>query len=164
MNIVLIVDPFSTGRMYAPVFEHLGYECYAILSNTSVPDFFKNSVDFTHFKDRHFLSAEEAKQRFKPKSVKAVVVGAETGVFVGEQLAAYFQVKGNNPAFSQLRRDKFAMQSQLKHSGVDSIESEVIVAECDLPTFKSLSGYVLKPLNSAGTDGVVFCADKTALY
>lgn len=161
---ILIVDPFSTGKLYAKAFSDLGYDCYAVLSSDTVPDYFKKSFDPHYFKQNRLFSIEQIKQQFKQSDIKAVVIGAETGVVAGEELASYFNVKGNSDKSSLFRRDKFVMQQQLKKAGLNHIPSHFITEENNaLPDFDSASGYILKPLNSAGSEGVIFCKNSEAL-
>lgn len=163
-NIILIVDPFSTGKMYAKFFSDIGYQCYAVLSSQNVPQFFQDSFDAHYFENKTLLSLEDAKKLFSEENIKAVVIGAETGVFAGEFLADYFNQKGNSVKTTEFRRNKFAMQQQLKLAGLDYIKSKVISRnEHSLNELPDYTAYILKPLNSAGSENVSFCADKTQL-
>ncbi|OOR91067.1 hypothetical protein B0181_03810 [Moraxella caviae] len=157
---VIIVDPFSTGALYAKAFADLGYRCHAVIANDNInKDYFR--FDDTHFVNKTPYSIQDAKDKLNPSDVAAVVIGAESGVIAGETLAHYFGVLGNNPATSQLRRDKFAMQDALKARGLNHIKSQII--HKDSQEFFDSESYIIKPINSAGSDGVIFIKDKTAL-
>lgn len=158
---ILIVDPFSTGALYAEKFHKLGYQCYAVLANDDMNmDYF--SFDSTYFINKMIYSVQECKEKFCRDEILAVVIGAETGVLIGEQLAEYFGVAGNSVRSGLKRRDKFIMQNALKESGLKHIKSQLINAGSEY-FFDSESGYILKPVNSAGSDGVMFFENKKML-
>ena len=124
---ILIVDPFSTGALYAEKFHKLGYQCYAVLANDDMNmDYF--SFDGTYFINKMIYSVQECKEKFCRDEILAVVIGAETGVLIGEQLAEYFGVAGNSVRSGLKRRDKFIMQNALKESGLKHIKSQLINA------------------------------------
>lgn len=158
---ILIVDPFSTGALYAQKFYELGHQCYAVLANSDMSmNYF--SFDNTYFVNKVIYSVQECKEKFHRDEILAVVIGAETGVIVGEQLAEYFGVTGNPVKSSLKRRDKFVMQNALKENGLKHIKSQLIHCNNE-DLFESASGYILKPVNSAGSDGVMFFENKTTL-
>ncbi|MCL1623165.1 ATP-grasp domain-containing protein [Moraxella sp. Tifton1] len=159
---VVIVDPFSTGALYAQKFHELGHQCYAVLANSKMnASYF--SFDNTYFVNKTMYSVQECQEELHKDEVLAVVIGSETGVIIGEQLADYFGVAGNSITSSLKRRDKFVMQNSLKEHGLKHIRSQLITTN-DGHVFDSENGYILKPVNSAGSDGVMFFANKTALY
>lgn len=163
-NIILIVDPFSTGKLYAQRFSQLGYQCYSVLSSRNVPELFMKNYDRKFFQNNDLLSIEETKKLFPKDKIKAVVIGSETGVISGELLADYFNVAGNSIKNTACRRDKFVMQFQLAKKGLDHIYSQIITQENhDIQSFPNYSAYILKPTNSAGTENVIFCQNKAEL-
>lgn len=158
---ILIVDPFSTGALYAQKFYELGYQCYVVLTNSDINDGYF-SFDNTYFINKVAYSVQECKEKFCRDKILAVVIGAETGVLIGEQLAEYFGVAGNSVRSGLKRRDKFIMQNALKESGLRHIKSQLINAGSEY-FFDSESGYIIKPVNSAGSDGVMFFENKKTL-
>lgn len=163
-NIILIVDPFSTGKLYAQRFSQLGYQCYSVLSSRNVPELFMKNYDRKFFQNNDLLSIEETKKLFPKDKIKAVVIGSETGVISGEILADYFNVKGNSIENTHFRRNKFIMQEQLAQRGLDHIHSQIITRQNqDINDFPHYSSYILKPINSAGTENVIFCQNKKDL-
>lgn len=158
---IIIVDPFSTGALYAKPFTDLGYRCYAVISNDALQnDFFQ--FDNHYFVNQQIYSVKECKQKLDKNDVAAVVIGAESGVIEGEKLAKYFGVMGNATDSSQSRRDKFIMQQMLKNHQLKHIKSQLINQD-SADFFESNTGYIVKPINSAGSDGVVFLQDKAQL-
>lgn len=161
-NTVIIVDPFSTGALYAQKFHQLGYSCYAVCSNDALnKDYFKYNNTF--FINPNIDSIEKCQNSMNAHNVLAVIIGSETAVIAGEKLAEYFKVMGNSPMTSQRRRDKFIMQDALKKAGLKHIQSQLI-DEKSQDIFDAPNGYILKPVNSAGSDGVVFLADKKQVF
>lgn len=158
---ILIVDPFSTGALYAQKFYELGYQCYVVLTNSDINDGYF-SFDNTYFINKVAYSVQECKEKFCRDEILAVAIGAETGVLIGEQLAEYFGVAGNSVRSGLKRRDKFIMQNALKESGLRHIKSQLINAGSEY-FFDSESGYIIKPVNSAGSDGVMFFENKKTL-
>lgn len=163
-NIILIIDPFSTGKLYAQQFTQLGYQCYSVLSHQNVPDFFKQSYDNRYFQNDQLLSIDEVKNTFSKDQIQAVVIGSETGVISGELLADYFNVAGNSIKNTAFRRDKFQMQAKLATQGLAHIASQIITPHhFDIQSLPDYTAYVLKPINSAGTENVFFCQNKAEL-
>jgi biotin carboxylase len=160
LNVVVIVDPYSTGALYASAFQQLGLSCWAVRSSDNVPDHFTNDFRPRDFA-RVFASAADLLREFVPGSVRAVVAGCETGVALADRLAAELGVAGNNPATSRRRRHKDEMQKALQQAGLRHIRS---FAFQNLAEFEATSSsfeddeYVVKPINSAATDGVRFVA------
>lgn len=163
-KVIIIVDPFSTGNMYAPCFNTLGFTCYAVLSQKQLPSFYLDSFCPDDFKEPILYTPEQITDKFAPDEVLAVVTGAETGVVVSDQLSDYFSVQGNDPKTSENRRNKYLMQQALKDSHLSYIKSTLINQHVAIASlFDSATGYVLKPINSAGSDGVQFYDDKPSL-
>ena len=44
METVLIVDPFSTGKLYAPLLKAQGVRCIAVMSTDSLPKHFTDDL------------------------------------------------------------------------------------------------------------------------
>ncbi|WP_375639953.1 hypothetical protein [Bartonella sp. MM55XZML] len=102
-------------------------------------------------------SVDEIKKRFPIGTIEAVIAGAERGIYCAEQLAAYYGCLGNNPLTTDWRRKKAAMQKRLCENGLSYIRSKILTKnDCTLDGFESHSGYVVKPNDSTGSDGVLF--------
>lgn len=156
-NCVIIVDPMSTGALYAPLISKLGYLCYCVLSDPNLPPKFMNSFTGEGFCDKNLYSADEIKDKLGSNDVFAVLCGAETGVYCTEALADYFGVPGNDVHHTNWRRSKIDMQKRLEINGLKHIKTIKITREMkDFPIFSSPTGYVLKPNESCLTDDVLF--------
>lgn len=166
-NIVLIIDPFATGALYAPLFQARGFVCYAILSSDTVPQRFTSTFTGAGFEFDQLFNVADALEYFRPEQIAAVVAGSELGVEAADRIAEFFNVMGNDPLTSALRRDKYAMQRALANKGLAHIPSVLIqnqaAIEPCLANFAPQSGYVVKPVNSFMTDGVAFARDHSEL-
>ena len=144
-NIILIVDPFSTGKLYAPMFNQAGFHCYAIFSSENIPSFYLSSFHSEDFVNKYPLTASQAKEQFSASQICAVVIGSESGVIAGEELANYFRVSANNIITSEYRRNKFKMQNVLSSSNLDSIKTIMISSDSrEVSLFESKKGYIIK--------------------
>lgn len=163
-NKILIVDPFSSGTIYAENLSKLGYECIAVLSSDKISEITKKSFSSDFFLHEKLFTPDEVKGLFPKSEIKAVIIGAESGVLVGEVLADYFNVNRNSIKTSRFRRDKFEMQSEVKLNNLKYIFSKKITQNSysldDLPLFDS---YVLKPTRGASTQDVSFYSNIDAL-
>ncbi|WP_212111003.1 ATP-grasp domain-containing protein [Bartonella queenslandensis] len=158
---ILIIDPFSTGALYSPALQKLGYACYGVVSQPAPFSHFMLSYQGKGMVEAKLHRVDEIKQRFPIGTIKAVVAGAEGSIYCAEQLAAYYGCAGNNPLTTDWRRKKAAMQRRLCENGLSHIRSKILTkGDCALDDFESLSGYVVKPNDSAGSDGVLFFSSR----
>ena len=105
----------------------------------------------------------EAVARYDPAFV---VVGSEPGVLLSDALSERLGLPSNGSAQSRARRDKHEMANALRRAGLRAVEelktgdAEEAVAWAarrdDWPV-------VVKPLDSAGTDGVSLCETPDAI-
>ncbi|OTA15306.1 phosphoribosylglycinamide synthetase [Xenorhabdus beddingii] len=161
---ILIVDPFSTGSFYAPILSKQGFDCYSICSSEHITAYYLNSYTGDGFINKKMLSPEDAVSNFNKDSIFSIISGSETGIAVSDKLSKEFGVYGNDPDTSFLRRDKYFMQKKLKEENLSYINTEVISRyNYDISHLPDYNGYVIKPCNSAGTDGVIFCKSKLDL-
>lgn len=159
MKTIIIVDPLSSGRLYAPHFKKLGVNCVAVISDPQMsPRFLKTLVpeDFSaiyHWEEALLSTLDEL-------SAVAVVAGCETAIYLTDYLTETLGLNGNSRATSDYRRNKFSMQNALKSKGLPGITSHILSSRSQIPAFMETvvpdKEYVIKPINSASTDGVVF--------
>lgn len=159
-DVVLIVDPFSTGRLYSPEFKKQGFDCIAFI-NKNIPEKTKNTLI-----KEDFVDVFEDTEKCKNYNIKAVVAGSESGVEMAEKLAFELGVTGNDITIPDMRRNKFVMQETLKKNELRSIPTFHLtkdnVGEA-LNFAESKSGYILKPNKSACSEDVIFCKTKEDL-
>ena len=159
MKTIVIVDPFSTGKLYAPLFNARGFQCVAVISRPDLPAHFTDDLVPQDFK--HILHwTEGALDELIDLDISAVIAGCETAIHLTDALNGTLGLKGNSAATSELRRNKFAMQQALVDHGLAHIHSSILTSQVDisalLATIDPARTYVIKPLNSAATQGVVF--------
>ncbi len=161
---ILIVDPFSTGALYGPALQKLGYTCYGVASQPALFSHCMLSYQGEGMAEAKLHSVDEIKQRFPAGAIESVVAGAEVSIYCAEQLAAYYGCLGNNPLTTDWRRKKATMQKRLCENGLSYIRSKILTKDdCILDGFESLSGYVVKPNDSSGSDSVLFFSSREEL-
>lgn len=163
---VILVDPLSTGRLYAPVFKAQGFKCIAVISSRELPAHFINDLQSDDFEETFYWN-EALMPAFRDLPVSAVVAGCETAVYLADHIAEQLGVRGNRESSSARRRQKFVMQAALKENNLAHIESRLVTSadainEC-LHELDEHRDYVVKPINSAATDGVVFAQGRVGV-
>ncbi|WP_455921355.1 ATP-grasp domain-containing protein [Pseudomonas putida] len=166
MNHIVIVDPFSTGSLYAPLFNARGLNCIAVISRPDLPTHFTQDLMPEHF-TQVLAWSPEVVQTLDALGVLAVIAGCETAIHLTDRLTEHLGLKGNNPATSDARRNKFTMQQALQARGLAHIDTRRVTApeqiEAVLAAVDDTRQYVIKPINSAATQGVVFATGRQAV-
>lgn len=166
-KIVIIVDGYTTGRYFAKAFLKYGLLCWHIESQEKKPVNWNGQfvaedyIGHSQWQNNFLLIQQSLPQ---DAEVVAVLAGSEPGVELADFLANQFQVAGNPPATSLRRRNKAAMAHALRQAGVRAI------ADCMVENLTQASNWlyehhhypvVIKPIDSAGTDGFHLCHDFT---
>ncbi|MCZ7416242.1 MULTISPECIES: ATP-grasp domain-containing protein [unclassified Streptomyces] len=160
----VIVDPFGSGSHLAPFFDDGGWDSVAVFSSSTTPESFLRSFRPEHFREvvRVERDGPSVAERLRGLPVVAVLPGTETGVELADELAEFFGVPGNSTEFSGARRDKAAMADRLRACGVPAPD-HVVGSDPDvMATWAERRGrwpVVVKPRDSAGSDGVAVCED-----
>ncbi|MEV5784597.1 hypothetical protein AB0L42_26845 [Streptomyces sp. NPDC052287] len=164
-GVVAVVAPFSSGKHYRDEIIHRGWKCVAVIpAEDMLPPLYRGSPAPTEYQQvvTHDGSLDMTAQALRALQVTAVVAGTEIGVALTEQLAHRLNVPGNDPRTSHLRRDKGAMAAALTRADLDGPRSlstdrlqDALSWAQSLPDVRD---FVLKPADSAGSDGVAFCA------
>lgn len=159
MKTVLIVDPFSTGKLYAPLLNARGVECIAVISTPHLPKHFTNDLITENFKTV-YVWHEALLNTFKTIAPNAVIAGCETAIYLTDYLTEKLGTRGNTRSTSDLRRNKLCMQLALEQRGLANIASQLLDSRARIgdvvASLDESTSYVVKPLNSAATEGVVF--------
>ncbi len=160
---VVIVDAFASARCLAPLFRARGVDCVHVRSTPTIPDVYAASfqpddfiADIAHDGDLSATAAAVA--RYAPLGV---LPGIERAVLLADELSEHLGLPGNGTALSPTRRDKFRMIETAREAGVPGTEQ---LLAGDLDTLLEWYGrnpgrVVLKPVSSAGNDGIYFCDD-----
>jgi biotin carboxylase len=166
LKTVLIVDPFSTGKLYSPLLNNQGVRCIAVVSSRDLPQHFTCDLVEDNFADIFYWD-DQPLDALKALSVTAVIAGCETAIYLTDYLTESLGVVGNSSRTSDLRRNKFAMQKALEEQGLRHIPSNTLKSPAQITDFVATLDpalkYVIKPLNSAATQGVVFAEGGAAV-
>lgn len=158
-NMICIVDAYSTGKKLAAEFNKFGKRCIHIKSSK------KNANDprRTEFIEEILFEGsldhlENSIRKFNPSHI---IAGSEMGVELADKLIDSFNITNAcDPKTTQFRRNKYDMQERLKEKQIPSIKQfKSNSVEEILQWSKNLGSWpiVIKPLNSAASDGVTIC-------
>ncbi|MFD4412483.1 hypothetical protein [Streptomyces sp. NPDC058475] len=164
-GLAAVVAPYGTGRHYVEEFVNRGWECVAVTpADDALPPLYRGAFDPTGYRRGvvvHDGSLEATATALRALRVTAVVAGTEIGVPLAEQLAHRLRLPGNNPATSAARRDKGAMARALAEAGIAgprSLSTDRLQDALSWADSLDTTDVVLKPADSAGSDGVTFCS------
>lgn len=172
INYALIVDPFASGALYAEELIRRNISPLAVLSHYPIVECYQASFkkeDFVHifiYQDNIEQLIDKIRSYTENGKIQYCLPGAESGVVLADNLANIFcPEKTNVQSLSQARTNKYWMSRQLSRVGlslplthrVDSADEAI-----EWATNHNLitTGVVVKPLDSAGTDGVSLCFNK----
>lgn len=163
MNI-LLVNAISTGNLLAPIFRELGHKCFHFRTMEDYGEdvektFFSKDFDkcFSIKGDNYYLELNEIK-------FDLVIPASEIDIEVAEKLAKELNCRfANDINSSMFRRNKFKSQERLKERGINSIPQSLVSSVEHLENWLGCNlfdKYVLKPINSSCSDGVLIFTDK----
>jgi len=164
----VVVDAYSTGARLAPRFAAAGMSVVHVQSSPRLPDFYARAFRDGDFVENviHDGDLEETAARVAVHNPAFVVVGAEPGVPLADALSERLGLPSNGSAQSAARRDKNAMSEALRSAGLRTAEALKTADVAEAVAWAGSRGgapVVVKPLDSAGTDGVSICADTAAI-
>lgn len=165
---VVIVDGLSSGAYLAPRFKVRGIPCIHIMSRAAYPDGIQsmipadlNTTESPYIENLVFEGDYGTIIRALGNyRIIGIIPGMELAVPFADTLSECMGLPSNGARGSPARRNKFLMQCALRHAGVPTKEflctekEEEVIAWSRSRKFPEL---VIKPMKSAGTDGVRFC-------
>ncbi|MEN6610465.1 MAG: ATP-grasp domain-containing protein [Methanoregulaceae archaeon] len=165
---VVIVDGLSSGAYLAPRFKARGIPCIHIMSHAVYPDGIQSMIPTNLIAtespyienlvfEGDFGTILQALGRY---SILGVIPGMELAVPFADALSECMGLPSNGTRGSLTRRNKFLMQCALRHAGVPTKEFLCTENEDEVLAWYRSRKYpeiVIKPMKSAGTDGVRFC-------
>ncbi|CAK9091852.1 Dapdiamide A synthase (ATP-dependent N-fumaramoyl-DAP-amino acid ligase) [Durusdinium trenchii] len=167
---VVLVDPYSTGLMLAPVIHQRGYEVIALWTSQvgenrehlpeAAEGFPENFLAEIDEEATLTLTAAALRAVAAPAPVAAVICGGETGVQVADALAEQMGLRGNSiKGGLENRGDKQVQQDAVKAHGLRSVRSVCGKAWEEVQAFTETEPFpiIVKPVESAGSDGVKLC-------
>eukprot|EP00600_Ochromonadales_sp_CCMP1393_P003118 CAMPEP_0174978690 /NCGR_PEP_ID=MMETSP0004_2-20121128/14353_1 /TAXON_ID=420556 /ORGANISM="Ochromonas sp., Strain CCMP1393" /LENGTH=988 /DNA_ID=CAMNT_0016230109 /DNA_START=105 /DNA_END=3071 /DNA_ORIENTATION=+ len=176
-EIVVVVDPFSTGAHLAAEINQRGYKCARVFSawDSPVASLVQKGlkIDYCATIQHNDRLAEPDKAvaetitalKELPFPIVAILPGAETGVELADQLSARMGLRSNGTAKSLARRNKYYMGEAVRRAGVRAVKQANCSTVAEVKAFlQTLPGVakkaVVKPVQSAGSDDVFLCADE----
>ncbi len=164
---VVVVDGFSSGKFVAKGLSESGCWLMHIASSGELDSYYYKGFDCSLYEqmivDADFAATLASVERFKPHFI---IAGAETGVLLADQLNDHLQLPYRNDiAQSTARRNKYAMIQCITQAQLPAARQFVAA------TWQQAEGWindygrfpvVIKPLESAGADGVFICEDMRA--
>jgi len=158
----VLVDSYTTGNYLPPAFARLDAD---VVHVRSTPELLTSMVgpDLSQYRaDAGYGTAAELAQRLAEYRPVAVLAGQEPGVPLADALAEQLGLPGNGTAQSSARRDKYEMIESLRRAGVRCADQLKSADKAEVLAWVAERGeypVVVKPLNSAATDGVEICSD-----
>ncbi len=158
----LIVDPYSTGVLFADYLRARGYRCIAVQSGPELvesllrtyrPDDYE--ALFSHTGDLDALVTQ-----LSGYDIRCVLPGNESAVELADALGARLGVRGNDPATTKIRRNKFEMIERISAAGLHAARQKLVMTEDEAGDWAQAHArwpVVIKPLDSASTDNVHVC-------
>lgn len=167
---IIIIDPVLTGTKIAIEAKKRGFQCIAIMAWKNIPPFAKKTFVEELYSEIFELNDEDdieyiIAQKLSSKKIRAIFPGTESAVEIAEIARSICRLPTNDPATIQLRRNKYKMHMALKDRGLaipSQIEARNIAEIEDWVRAENRNikwPVVLKPLSSAGTDGLSFSKD-----
>ena len=162
-HIAVIVDPYSSGVLYAPALRRAGFSPIAVCSDP--PPAAEFTADFRPADFDACLWAKDGEEtilrELARQDVAVVLPGAESGVLLADRLAAALTPqRANDPALAASRRHKGLMQQALAQHGLPVTPTVTVRSPTD-EAARLLSGprfaghdLVVKPATAVSTDGV----------
>lgn len=164
----VVVDAYSTGARLAPRFAAAGMPVVHVQSSPRLPDFYARAFRAGDFVENvvHDGDLEATAAAVGAHDPAFVVVGAEPGVPLADALSERLGLPSNGSELSAARRDKNAMGEALRDAGLRTAEALKTADAGEAVAWAAGRGgapVVVKPLDSAGTDGVSICDGPAAI-
>ncbi|MFJ4775879.1 ATP-grasp domain-containing protein [Streptomyces sp. NPDC088762] len=161
--VVAIVDAYSSARCLAPLFRERGFDCVHVRSAATAHPVYERSFRPEDFVAEvvHGGDAARTAAAVAAHGPVCLMPGIESGVELADVLSEALGLRTNGTALSTARRDKYRMLETVREAGVPAV-GQILAA--DLGTLldwyaKADGRVVLKPVKSAGNDGIHFCDD-----
>mmetsp|Transcript_15304 Transcript_15304/g.20191 ORF Transcript_15304/g.20191 Transcript_15304/m.20191 type:complete len:873 (+) Transcript_15304:272-2890(+) len=166
-QVVIVIDPISTGRVLAKKILDKGYEVVvfwtkAAQSVEGIGDCEGLEFLFEFNEIEGDLDATLDQLKVISHPVVASLVGCESGVELNDAISSKLGLASNGTSKSEARRDKYAMQEAVRASGLRAIKQKVATSFSEVMAFvtkENLRDWILKPRRSAGSQGVHKCSN-----
>ena len=163
---ICLVDAYSSGAELAAELRQRGFQLIHVQSARNIPTNLWRSFRPELF-DALLVADDDDHTPITAAllghKTQAVIVSTEPGISLADRLAARLGLPGNPPETSQLRRNKYAMGEAVRQTGLAAVRqalADSAIAAIDLARGWKTWPLVVKPVNSAGSDGVQFCRNE----
>jgi len=167
---VAVVDPFSAGAVLASALYQAGFKVIAVYSASleslaNLLDLIPEGLDISYVKTVGFdpdISSMCNSILEGASPLLGVLVGTETGVSLADILSEHLGLRTNGTQLLEARRNKYVMGETIRAAGVRAVK------QLRASTWQEIQEYledwaptpfkvVVKPVDSAGSDGVALC-------
>jgi len=159
--VVAITDVYGPTLRYARAFREAGHQVVRVQSTPQVPRVYRpglspSTIDEVFLADIGCQDPARELARYAPV---AVLAGGECGVELADSLAEQLGLPGNGTRSSAARRNKHAQVEAARRAGLRAARQTLVEDEDQLRAWHGELGgrVVVKPVRSAGNDGVQFC-------
>lgn len=162
--VVAIVDAYSSARALAPLFRERGFDCVHVRTAATAHPVYERSFRPGDFAAEVVHGGDTAATAEAVRALGPVCLlpGIESGVELADVLSEALGLRTNGTALSTARRDKYRMLETVRAAGVPAV-GQILAADLGtlLDWYAKADGgrVVLKPVKSAGNDGIHFCDD-----
>jgi biotin carboxylase len=160
--VAVLVDAYAAGGHLAPAFERAGAGCVHVQSTPSLieswptPDLSVYDANVVH------EDIDKTVAVLSDYPVVCVVAGHEPGVLLADELSDAMGLPTNGARTARRRRNKYEMIEALHRAGLHcarQLKSRDAEEIADWARRAGPYPFVVKPLESGGTDGVHICHD-----
>lgn len=167
-RVAVVVDAYSTGARLAPRFIAEGLDVVHVQSNPDESPFYLDRLRRQDFVENvvHDGDLEATAAAVARHDPSFVVVGSEPGVLLSDALSERLGLPSNGTELSRARRDKSEMAAAVRRAGLRAVQELKTGDVEEAIAWASERGdwpVVVKPLDSAGTDGVSLCETPDAI-
>lgn len=160
-KVVVIVDPYSSGRYLVQELQQQQWPMVGIQSSFELADFWLAQYDADLFvKTVRHENLQQTLKELGDFEVVSVMPGSEPGVLLAEDLQDQLGLVGNGSATKEWRRDKYPMQERVRECGLRAIHQIYSDSVDEILKWQAQWGrwpIIVKPAMSGGADGVYWC-------
>jgi biotin carboxylase len=164
---VVLIDPYSTGCCVAEEIMKRGFSVIALWTQGFSPEMKKHiplscgTLNYLAEVDERDTLAGTSQAMYEAAGtlrVVACLAGGEAGVDLADALSEHIEVRTNGTSIPN-RRDKKVQQEIIRKHGLRSVRQAGGSDFADVKDFLQVEPFpvVLKPTESAGSDGVKLC-------
>ncbi|ORM53867.1 hypothetical protein HA39_18420 [Pantoea brenneri] len=164
MKRIAIVDGFSSGKFIAKGLYEKGCELIHISSSDELDSYYYNGFEYNIYINSIVHEDMDKTIEFISNfGAECVIAGTESGVTLADNINKRLQLTYTNSIeVISSRRNKYDMIEKIRSAGLNAVDQIKISNWQESKTWLKDRAYpiVLKPLESAGSDGVFICKDE----